>query len=79
MEEKTTTWGFQWDILKQVYFSGAEFNSTTPTVVVLTVHAPKRFSSRFLFTQCRRGGTRCVCGACEKHMHIKCFGVAHDL
>ena len=79
VDDKTTMWEFQWDILKQRYFSGAEFNNTTPTAAVPTVHAPKRFASRLLCTHCRNGSTRWACGACGKHMHIKCFGDAHDV
>ena len=79
VDDKTTMWEFQWDILKQQYFSGAEFNNTTPTAAVPTVHAPKRFASRLLCTHCRNGSTRWACGACRKHMHIKCFGDAHDV
>ena len=79
VDDKTTMWDFQWDILKQRYFSGAEFNNTTPTAAVPTVHAPKRFASRLLCTHCRKGSTRWACGACGKHMHIKCFGDAHDV
>ena len=78
-DEKTTIWEFQWDILKQRYFSGAEFNNTTPTVAVPTVHAPNRFASRLLCTHCRSGSTRWACGTCGKHMQIKCFGDAHDV
>ena len=40
VDDKTTMWEFQWDILKQRYFSGAEFNNTTPTAAVPTEHAP---------------------------------------
>ena len=79
VDDKTTMWEFQCDILKQRYFSGREFNSTTPTAAVPTVHAPKRFASRLLCTHCRNGSTRWACGACGKHMHIKCFGDAHDV
>ena len=79
VDEKTTMWEFQWDILKQRYFSGAEFNNTTPTAAVPTVHAPRRFASRSLCTHCRSGSARWACGACGKHMHIKCFGDAHDV
>ena len=39
VDKKTTMWEFQWDILKQWYFSGAEFNNTTPTAMVPAVHA----------------------------------------
>ena len=78
VDEKTTMWEFQWDILKQRRFSGAEFNNTTPAVAVPTVHALKRFVSR-LGTHCRSGSTRLGCGACGKHMHIKCFGDAHTV
>ena len=79
VDEKTTMWEFQWDILKQRYFSGAEFNNTTPTAPVPTVHAPKRCASRLLCTHCLSGSTRWACGVCGKHMHIKCFGDAHDV
>ena len=79
VDEKTTMWEFQWDILKQWYFSGAEFNKTTPTAAVPTVHATKRFASRLLCTHCRSRTTCWACGACGKHMHIKCFGDAHDV
>ena len=58
VDEKTTMWEVQWDILKQRYFSGAEFNNTTPTATVPTVHARKRFASRLLCTHCRNGSTR---------------------
>ena len=50
--QKTTMWEFHWDILKQRYFSGAEFNNTTPTAAVRTVHG---FASRLLCTHCRSG------------------------
>ena len=79
VDDKTTMWEFQWDILKQRYFSGAEFNNTTPTAAAPTVHVPKRFASRLLCTHCRSGTTRWACGACGKHIHIKCFGDAHDV
>ena len=79
VDEKTTMWEFQWDILQLRYFSGAEFNNTTPTAAVPTVHAPKPFASRLLCTHCRNGSTRWASGACRKHMHIKCFGDAHDV
>ena len=79
VDDRTTMWEVQWDILKQRYFSGAEFNNTTPTAAVPTVHAPKRFASRLLCTHCRNRSTRWACGACRKHMHIKCFGAAHDV
>ena len=79
VDEKTTLWEFQWDILKQRYFSGAEFNNTTRTAAVPAVHAPKRFASRPWCTHCRNGGTCWACGACGKHMHTKCFGDAHDV
>ena len=48
VDDKTTMWEFQWDILNQRYFSRAKFNNTTPTATVPTVHAPKRFASRLL-------------------------------
>ena len=48
VDEKTTTWEFQWDILKQRYCSGAEFNNTKQTTAVRTAHAPKRFASHLL-------------------------------
>ena len=38
VDDKTTLWEFQWDILKQRYFSGAKFNNTTPTAAVPTVN-----------------------------------------
>ena len=40
VDDKTTMWEFQWDMLKQRYFSGAEFNSTTPTAAVPTLCEP---------------------------------------
>ena len=79
VDEKSTMWEFQWDILKQRYFGGAVFNNTTPTAAVPTVHAQKRFASRLLCTHCRNGTARWACGACGKHMHIKGFGEAHDV
>ena len=79
VDDKTTMWEFQWDILKQRYFSGAEFNNTTKTAAVPTVHAPKRFASRLLCKHCRNGSTRWACGACGKHMHIECFEDTHDV
>ena len=74
VEDKSTMWEFQWDILKQRYFSGAEFNNTTPNAAVRTVHAPKRFASRLLCTHCRNGSTRWACGACGKHMPSSASG-----
>ena len=79
VDEKTTMWELQWDILKQRNFSGAEFNNTTPTATVPTLHALKRFAGRLLCTHCRSGSTRWACGACGKHMHINCFRDAHDV
>ena len=79
VDYKNSMWEFQWDILKQRYFSGAEFNNTTPTTAVPPVHAPKRFASRLLCTHCCSGTTRWACGACGKHMHIRYFGDAQDV
>ena len=79
VDEKSTMWEFQWDILKQRYFSGAEFKNMTPAAAVPTVHGPKRFASCLLCTHCRNASTRWGCGACGKHMHMKCFGDAHDV
>ena len=79
VDEKTTMWELQWDILKQRYFSSAELNNTTPTAMIRTVQAPKRFASRPLCTHGRSGSTRWACGACGKDVHMKCFGDAHDV
>ena len=35
VDNKTTMWELQWDILKWWYLSGLEFNNTTPTTAVL--------------------------------------------
>ena len=74
VDEKMTMWEFHWDVLKQRCFSGAEFNNTTPTAVVPTVHALKVFACRLLCRHCRSGSTRWACGPCVTHVHIKCFG-----
>ena len=79
VDEKTTMWEFQWDILWQRCFGGAEFNNTRPIAAVPTVHAPKFFASRLLCAHCRNGSTRWTCGACWKHVHIKCFRDVHDV
>ena len=79
VDEKTTMWEFQWDILKQRYFSGAEFNTTMPIAAFPMVHAPKRFASRLLCTRCGSENTRWVCGSCGKQLHIKGFGDAHNV
>ena len=78
-DDKTTMLEFQWDILKRRYSSGAEFNNTTPTIAVPAVHALKRFARRLLCMHCCGGTMRWACGACGKHMHIKCFGDAHGV
>ena len=74
VDEKTTMCN-----LKQPYFSGADFNDTTPSAPVHTSFAPKRFASRLFRTHCRSGSTLWACGARGKHMHIKCFGDTHDV
>ena len=71
-DDKTTMWEFQWHILKQRYFSGADFNNTTRTAAVPTVHAPG-------CTHCRSGTARRASGTYGKHMHIKCFADTQDL
>ena len=46
VDDNTTMLEVQWDILRWRYFSGAEFNNTSPTTAVPTVHAQERLASR---------------------------------
>ena len=76
VDEKTTMWEFQWDILKRRYFAQPEEPAARPESVV---HAPVRHTQRKLCTYCGEGRTHWACAACGTAMHITCFGPAHDV
>ena len=76
VDEKTTMWEFQWDILKRRYFAHPEEPAARRESVV---HAPVRHTQRKLCTYCGEGRTHWACAACGTAMHITCFGPAHDV